>query len=97
MSNETRAAAPAAATDVFANLLDFLRRLAAAQIPYTLRHSRDDAIMVEVTVPGERWEIDFLDDGDIDVEIFRSRGDVSAAGTLLEDLIRTYGEPPAAE
>lgn len=75
--------------DVFGNLLAFLRRLGEARIPYTLRHSRDDAVMVQVTVPGERWEIDFLEDGDVDVEVFRSGG-VTAADGLIDQLIQTH-------
>jgi hypothetical protein len=75
--------------DVFGNMLAFLRRLGEARIPYTLRHSRDDAVMVEVTVPGERWEIDFLEDGDVDVEVFRGGG-VTAADGLLDQLIQSH-------
>ncbi len=75
---------------IFSDLLAFLRRLEAARIPYTLRHSRDDAVMVEVTVPGERWEIDFLEDGDVDVEVFRSVRGVQAADGLLDQLIQTH-------
>ena len=31
--------------------------------------------MVEVVVPGQRWEIEFLDDGTVDVEKFISDKD----------------------
>ncbi len=82
--------------DVFGSLLSFLRRLSEARIPYTLRHSRDDAVMVEVTVPGERWEVDFLEDGDVDVEVFRGGG-VTAADGLLDQLIRTHRSDTDAE
>ena len=91
-------AAPAPVdTAVFSHLLAFLGRLSAARIPYTIRHSRPDAIMVRVVVPGERWEIDFLEDGDVDVEVFRSAGGVVAADGLLDELIRTHGTDPASE
>jgi hypothetical protein len=43
--------------DVFRTLLDFLRRLKRAKIAHSLRQCRDDALMVEIRVPGERWEI----------------------------------------
>lgn len=76
--------------DVFGKLLEFLRRLSAARIPYTLRRSRDDAVMVEIAVPGERWEVDFLEDGDVDVEVFRTSGVVSADSGLLDRLIDTH-------
>jgi hypothetical protein len=83
-------------SDVFGHLLGFLRRLTEARIPYTLRHSRDDAVMVEVVVPGERWEVDFLEDGDVDVEVFRSSG-VTAADGLIDRLIQTHRSDTDAE
>jgi len=43
----------------FHKLLEFLVRLEAEHIPYALSHCRTDAIMVAVSAPGERWEIDF--------------------------------------
>jgi hypothetical protein len=69
-----------------ATLLTFLDELRAARIHYELRQRRDRAIMVEVAVPGERWEIEFLEDGSVEVEVFRSDGrihDASALGDLL--------------
>jgi hypothetical protein len=97
VSTQTQPPPAPAATGVFDALLRFLNRLSDARIPYTLRHSRFDAVMVEVTVPGERWEIDFLADGDVDVEVFKSSGGVVAADGRLDQLIQTFGEPPAAE
>lgn len=90
MTTQVQPPPPAAATGVFSELLALLRRLEAARIHYTLRHSRHDAVMVEVAVPGERWEIDFLEDGDVDVEVFRSAGGVQAADGLLDQLIQTH-------
>jgi hypothetical protein len=90
MSTKTQPAPNPAATGVFSNLLAFLRRLEEARIPYTIRHSRADAVMVEIVVPGERWEVDFLEDGDVDVEIFRSVGGVQAANGLLDQLIQSH-------
>ena len=73
---------------MFSRMLDFLRKLRELKLAFDLRHSRDDAIMVEVNVPGERWEVEFLEDGDIDVEVFRSGGvidDESALDKLLAE------------
>lgn len=39
-------------------------------VSYKLAKYRDEAIMVEVAVPEQRWEIEFLDDSSIDVEKF---------------------------
>lgn len=65
-----------ASEPMFSRLLDFLRRLRQQKLAFDLRHSRDDAIMVEVNIPGERWEIEFLEDGEIEVEVFRSGGEI---------------------
>lgn len=78
----------------FKSLFTLLRELDAARIRYTIRHSRDDALMIQVNVPGERWEIEFLEDGDIDVEVFQSRGGVTDANGLLDELIRVHGTHP---
>jgi len=32
--------------------------------------------MIKIPVPGERWEIEILDDGQIQIEIFRSNGHI---------------------
>jgi hypothetical protein len=69
-----------------ANLLSFLNDLRAAKINYRLGHARDEAILVEISVPGERWEIEFFENGAVEVEIFKSDGtihDVSAMAELL--------------
>ena len=78
-------------TNLFAKMLAFLRKLERARIAYELRHSRDDAIMVRINVPGERWEVEFLEDGDIDVERFRSDGQIDDE-TALEDLFDRFSD-----
>ena len=46
-----------------ANLLLFLNDLRRGKIHYRLSQHRDNAIMVEVAAPGERWEVEFLNEG----------------------------------
>ena len=70
--------------NVFADLLSFLKRMDDAKIACTLRHSREDALMVRINVPGERWEVEFLQDGDVEVERFISDGDIQPASALDE-------------
>jgi hypothetical protein len=65
-----------------AQLLGFLERLDAGQISYTLTSVRPDAVMVRIDVPGERWEVEFMSDGWLDVEIFRSIGGVQDESVL---------------
>ena len=61
-------------------LIAFLERLNTHDLHYTLACVRD-AVMVEVFVPGEHWEIEFFADSHVEVEIFKSGG----TGTDLED------------
>jgi hypothetical protein len=72
-------------------LLDLLERLKSANIYYQLADHTQGAIMVEISVPGERWEIEFHEDGQIGVEKFVSSGEVRGAETL-DDLFRRFSE-----
>ncbi|MFB2837163.1 hypothetical protein [Floridanema evergladense] len=36
-----------------------LQNYSQEKVSYTLAHHRDEAIMVTVAVPGERWEVEF--------------------------------------
>lgn len=56
------------------DVLEFVSRLRAAKIWCRLEANRYDGITVTAVVPGEIWEIDFLEDGAVDVEIFKSDG-----------------------
>ncbi len=70
-------------------LIRFLGQLDQAKIWYRLEHVRD-SIMVVVTVPGQRWEIEFLEDGEVEVERFVSSGQIEGAD-LLERLVAEHG------
>lgn len=74
--------------DRFGRLLDYLNRLDAASVHYTLAHTRPDSIMIDVSVPGWRWEIEFLADGSVDVERYRSVAGVENDPSLLDELLR---------
>ena len=82
-------------------LLALLGRLEKAKIAYTLRHSRDDAIMLQVAVPGQRWEIELVDYGNEfqwEIERFVSDGQIEDE-TALNDLFAHFSdadEQPAA-
>ena len=69
-------------------LLEFLNKLEETNIYYKLNKVRD-AIMVEVAIPGERWEVEFFSDGQIEVEKFISDGvihDETEFKSLFEDI-----------
>lgn len=78
-------------SNAFGNLLAFLQRLRDAKIDYTIRHSRDDALMVVVYTPGEYWEIDFVANGDVDIERFRSDGQIQNEA-MLEELFALWSD-----
>ena len=69
-----------------AKLIDFLNRLEKAKIYFRLNKIRD-SILVEVVVPGERWEIEFMRDGSIEIEKFKSANmyDESELDILFRD------------
>jgi hypothetical protein len=75
------------------SLLTFLDRLEAAKVWYRLSKIRD-AILVEVAVPGQLWEIEFFADGRIEREVFESLNDVEDIPTAdaLNDLLRPWVE-----
>jgi hypothetical protein len=80
----------------FHKLTSFLKQLEEAHIYYTLASHREDAVMVLVTVPGERWEVEFLGDGAIEVERFLSNGEICGADALGE-LWTKYADPEPAK
>jgi hypothetical protein len=71
------------------SLLAFLDRLEGAKIWYRLAHVRD-SIMVLITVPGERWEVKFFEDGAVEVERFISTGALEDESALVR-LFTTHG------
>jgi hypothetical protein len=73
------------------SLLEFLTRLRAARIYYALSDHTEDAVMVEISVPGERWEVEFHQDGQIGVEVFASKGKIEDA-KLLDDLFSRFSD-----
>lgn len=80
--------------DSYRALLALLQRLDRAGIAYRLRHVRPEAVMVDVAVPGERWEIELVDYGDEmhwEIERFRSNGAILDE-SALDELFAVHGE-----
>lgn len=63
---------------------EFCRELDRRNVTYELQIVRDEALMLSVALPGERWEIEFFEDGKIELERFVSQGVVEAPGVLTE-------------
>jgi hypothetical protein len=75
----------------FNKLTEFLDRLEAAKISYTLAHHRSETIMIFVAIPGERWEIEFFGNGTVEIERFRSHGDIENE-SLFSELFAAYAD-----
>jgi hypothetical protein len=50
--------------------------LTRAGIHHVRNDYRENAVSRFATVPGQRWEIDVMDDGEVEVECFESDGDL---------------------
>jgi hypothetical protein len=71
-------------TESYSILLSLLDRLNKAKIPYQMRHSRDDAIMIVAFAPGQYWEIEVMQDGDVEIERYRSDGHIDDESVLQQ-------------
>lgn len=82
--------------NTFEKVTRFLTELELKGIHYSLAHNRDEAVMVIVPVPGERWEIEFFVNGSVEVERFASKGEIFGEEALAELFMR-YSEDPHSE
>lgn len=64
--------------------LDFIRQLRIRRLHYTIDVARDNAVMVTVAVPGQLWEVEFFDDGSVDVERYVSDGTITGRDALAD-------------
>ena len=71
-------------------LMTFLEELEDRDIYYKLNKIRD-AVLVEVVVPGERWEVEFFQDGSVVIEKFVSDG-ILYDDKELEVLYRDFSD-----
>lgn len=62
-------------------LLNFLQCLESQKIWYRLEHVRD-SILVLLSIPGERWEVEFFSDGRVEIERFVSTGEIENESIL---------------
>jgi hypothetical protein len=47
--------------------------------------------MVQIAVPGERWEVEFFGDGQVEVEVFKSPGVIGGEEELAR-LLREFAD-----
>ena len=72
-------------------LINFLNKLEESSIFYKLSKVRNEAIMVEIAVPGQRWEIEFMEDGTVEIEKFLSDGEFYD-GKEIEILFKDFSD-----
>jgi hypothetical protein len=72
--------------EVFGRLVEFLNRLDKSNIYYRLGHTRPDSIMVEIVLPGSRWDVEFMTDGSVEIKRYQSVGGVEDNPGLLEEV-----------
>ena len=72
------------------NIFQFLNLLDEKRISYRLERVRD-RLMVEIAVPGERWEVEFFEDGRIETERFVTTAEIRGEESLAE-LFEKLGE-----
>lgn len=66
------------------NVFEWIDVLEGAKIHFSIIRVRADAIMLQASVPGERWEIECFRDGSVEFERFVSGGRIDS-----EELLRT--------
>jgi hypothetical protein len=74
----------------FTEILDFLDKLDAVSIYYEIRNPTPRAIQIDIDVPGEHWEVEFQEDGEVGVDVFRSQG--VKGPELLKDLFERFSD-----
>lgn len=70
------------------DLLSFLAEV-EEDVDYTLEVDRPDAITVAIATPAQRWEIQFMTNGQIEVEKFVSDGETyrpDSIGDLVKEI-----------
>lgn len=71
-------------------LIQFLNKLETNKIFYSLSKIRD-SILVSAVVPGERWEVEFMINGNVEIERFISNGEIHDE-TVLEELFKKFSD-----
>jgi len=67
--------------NTMAKILKFLDKLEESKTWYRLEHVRE-AVMVVVAIPGERWEVEFFEDGRVEIERFISSSEIEGEDAL---------------
>jgi hypothetical protein len=82
---------PESKSTATSSLYELIDRLRQAKIHYSIRDDRESAVSIDVVVPGERWEIDLLADGTLEIEVFKSDGAIHGEAKLT-DLFQRFSD-----
>ena len=69
---------------------DFIESLEARNLHYNLSIDTPRTIRVMIYVPGERWEVEFPEDGEPEIEVYVSRAGVETG--VLNELFDRFSE-----
>lgn len=81
----------ATSTNPLKKLLALSDQLKDAGIQHDVTRYREDGVSIIAAVPGERWEIDVLDDGEVVVEVYKSQGGCRGE-EAIKDLIERHSD-----
>ena len=81
--------------DRFDRFLALIQQLENAGIHYQVSSYLEDALSIVVRVPGQYWEIDFHQDGTVEIERFLSSGTIEDESALAE-LFAQFAEEETA-
>lgn len=68
----------------YKKLFEIMKRLDEAKIWYAVGSSREGYVKISTDVPGQRWEIEIDDNGDIEFEVFKSDGEIHDENVLTK-------------
>ena len=68
---------------------DIIAKLNAAKIFHTITSIREGALLIDAAIPGERWEIEVFEDGHLEIERYRSTGEIADELALI-DLFESF-------
>jgi hypothetical protein len=72
-------------------LYRILAQLEAAKIHFTLTRVREETVMIEAHVPGRLYEIEVFANGEIEVEVYKSDGQIGGQ-ELVDELLRDFSD-----
>ena len=75
----------------FRKFFEIKAKLEEAGIWHSVNSHRDGYLCLEVTVPGQRWEVEVNAEGGVEIEIFKSDGHIHDE-EMLETLLREFSD-----